>query len=44
MMSASPSQRLLLNLDGIEPAVERTSDSEQGDVEQERNESVSEGI
>ena len=43
-MSASPSQRLLLNLDRIEPAQERTSDSEQGDVEQERNERVSEGI
>ena len=43
-MSASPSRRLSLNLDGIEPAQEGTSDSEQGDVEQERNESVSEGI
>ena len=43
-MSVTSSWRLSLNLDGIEPAQERTSDSEQGDVEQERNESVSESI
>ena len=43
-MSASPSRRLSLNLDGIEPAEEGTSDSAQGDVEQEYNESVNEGI
>ena len=43
-MNATPSRRLSLNLDGIEPAQEGTSFSEQGDVEQERNESVSKGI
>ena len=43
-MSASLSRRLSLNLDGIEPAKEGKSDREQGDVEQERNESLSEGI
>ena len=42
-MSSSPSRRLSLSLDGIEPAQEGTSDSEQGDVEQGRNGSVSEG-
>ena len=41
--SLSPSQRLLLSLDGKEPAEERTSQSEQRDVEQGRNGSVSEG-
>ena len=41
--SLSPSQRLSLSLDGIEPAQEGTSQSEQEDVEQGRNGSVSEG-
>ena len=43
IMSLSPSQRLSLSLDGIEPAEEGTSQSEQGDVEQGHNGSVSEG-
>ena len=43
-MSASSSRYLSLNLDGIELVQEGTSHSEQGDVEQERNERVSEGI
>ena len=43
-MGASPSRHLSLNLDRIEPAQEGTSHSEQGDGEQERNESISEGI
>ena len=41
--SLSPSQRLSLSLDGIEPAQEGTSQSEQEDVEQGRNGSHSEG-
>ena len=41
--SLSPLQRLSLSLDGIEPAQLGTSQSEQGDVEQGRNGSVSEG-
>jgi len=39
----TPSRRLSLSLDGIEPAQQETSDSEWGDVEQGRNGSVSEG-
>ena len=42
-MSPSLWRRLSLSLDGIEPAQEETSDSEQGDVEQGRNGKVSEG-
>jgi len=39
----TPSRRLSLSLDGIEPAQQETSDSERGDVEQGRNGSVGEG-
>jgi len=42
-VSPTPSQRLSLSLDGIEPAQQETSDSERGDVEQGRNGSVGEG-
>ena len=41
--SLGPSQRLSLSLDRIEPAQLETSQSEQGDVEQGRNSSISEG-
>ena len=42
-VSPTPSRRLALSLDGIEPAEQETSDSERGDVEQGRNGSVGEG-
>jgi len=42
-VSPTPSRRLSLSLDGIEPAQQETSDSERGDVEQGRNRSVGEG-
>ena len=42
-VSPTPSRRLSLSLDGIEPAQQETSDSERGDVEQGRNGSVGEG-
>jgi len=42
-VSPTPSRRLSLSLDGIEPAQQETSDSEGGDVEQGRNGSVGEG-
>jgi len=42
-VSPTPSRRLSLSLDGIEPAQQETSDSEPGDVEQGRNGSVGEG-
>ena len=42
-VSPTPSRRLSLSLDGIEPAEQETSDSERGDVEQGRNGSVGEG-
>jgi len=42
-VSPTPSRRLSLSLDGIEPAQRETSDSERGDVEQGCNGSVGEG-
>ena len=42
-LSPTPSRRLSLSLDGIEPAQQETSDSERGDVEQGHNGSVGEG-
>jgi len=42
-VSPTPSRRLSLSLDGREPAQQKTSDSERGDVEQGRNGSVGEG-
>jgi len=42
-VSPTPSRRLSLSLDGIQPAQQETSDSERGDVEQGRNESLGEG-
>ena len=42
-VSPTPSRRLSLSLDGIEPAQQEASDSERGDVEQGRNGSVGEG-
>ena len=42
-VSPTPSEHLLLSLDRIEPAQQKTSDSERGDVEQGRNGSVGEG-
>jgi len=42
-VSPTPSRRLLLRLDGIEPAQQETSDSDRGDMEQGRNGRVGEG-
>ena len=42
-VSLTPSRRLSLSLDGIEPAQQKTSDNEWGDVEQRRNGSVGKG-
>jgi len=42
-LSHTPSRRLSLSLDSIETAPQAASDSEPGDVEQRRNESVGEG-
>ena len=42
-VSSTPSRRLSLSLDGIEPAQEETSASERGDVKQEGNGSVGQG-
>jgi len=42
-VSPTPSRRLSLSLDRIEPAQQEPSDSEWGDVEQGRNGSVGEG-
>jgi len=42
-LSPTPSRRLSLNLDRIEPAQQETSDSERGDVEPGRNGYVREG-
>jgi len=42
-VSPTPSRRLWLSLEGIEPAQQKTSDSERGDVEQGRNGSFGEG-
>jgi len=42
-VSPTPSRRLSLSLDGIEPPQQETSDSERGDVEQGHNGSVGVG-
>jgi len=42
-VSPTPSRRLMLSLDAIEPAQQETSDSERGDVELGRNGRVGEG-
>jgi len=42
-VSTTPSRRLSLSLDGIEPAQQETSDSDRGVVEQGRNGSIGVG-